>query len=70
MQQLVGRLHQSKLCIVTFICTSFLKVPLKVNGPSREMIVEMVLVKLSAWEEKRLIAGTGREATLFFFFFF
>lgn len=66
-QQLVAKLHHSNLCVVTFICTSFLKVPLTVKGPSREMIVDTVLVKLSAWEEKRLIAGRGREATFFYF---
>lgn len=66
-QQLVAKLHHSNLCVVTFTCTSFLKVPLTVKGPSREMIVDMVLVKLSAWEEKRLIAGRGREATFFYF---
>lgn len=63
--QLLAKPHQSNLCVVTFICASFLKVPLTVKGPSREMIVDTVLVKLSAWEEKRLIAGRGREATLF-----
>lgn len=53
-QQLVAELHISNLCFVTFICTSFLKVPFRVEGPRREIIVEMVLAKASGWEEERL----------------
>lgn len=54
-QHSVAKLHPSNLCLVTFICVSFLKVPLKVEGPSREMIVEMPLHSVGGRE-----TDTGR----------
>lgn len=54
-QHSVAKLHPCNLCFVTFICMSFLKVPLKVEGPSREMIVETPLHSVGGRE-----TDTGR----------